>query len=67
MSLFMINGAVANMNSLVLGGVADQIGMELLLPGSSLLCSVLVVLLVMTVPVLRRLDHILDQLRAAKT
>lgn len=59
MSLFMINGAVANMNSLILGGVADVIGMELLLPGSSLICTVLVALLVMTVPVLRRLDDIL--------
>jgi MFS family permease len=66
MSLFMINGAVASMNSLALGGVADLVGMELLLPGSALICSVLVLLLALTVPVLRTLDSIVDRLRAER-
>jgi MFS family permease len=64
MSLFMLNGAVAQMNALVLGRVADAVGMELMLPGASLLCSLLVGALALLVPTLRRLDR---QLEAART
>ena len=56
MSLFMINGAIAQMNSLVLGGIADVVGMEVLFPGAALLCSALVATLALSVPTLRRLD-----------
>lgn len=60
MSLFMINGALAQMNALLLGAVADVVGMEIMLPGAAILCSLLVFLLAVFVPTLRRLDDIID-------
>lgn len=56
MSLFMINGAVAQLNAVTLGAVADGVGIELLLPGATLLCSGILVVLALSVPTLRRLD-----------
>ncbi len=56
MSLFMLNGALAQMNSLALGVFAGFIGMELLLPATTFLCTLAVVALVLAVPTLRRLD-----------
>jgi len=47
---------LAQMNSLVLGGIADVVGMEILFPGAAPLCSALVAILALSVPTLRRLD-----------
>ena len=57
MSLFMINGAVAQINALGLGLISDQIGLENLLPLSAFLCTVLVLLLVALVPTVRNLGR----------
>jgi hypothetical protein len=57
MSLFMINGAVAQLNGVTLGAIADRVGMEVLVPGSTLLCSVLLIAMALTVPTLRQLDR----------
>ncbi|MDP6377086.1 MAG: MFS transporter [Pseudomonadales bacterium] len=59
MSLFMLSGAIAQMNSLVLGGIADVIGMELMLPATTFVCTLLVLALVLAVPTLRNLDRAL--------
>ena len=64
MSLFMLNGAVAQMNSLALGGVADAVGMTVMLPAAALLCSLMVAVLALGVPTLRRLDNHLEEARA---
>jgi MFS family permease len=56
MSLFMINGAVAQLNAVTLGAVAEGVGIELLLPAATLLCSGILVVLALSVPTLRRLD-----------
>jgi MFS family permease len=58
MSLFMINGAVAQLNGVTLGAIADRVGMEVLVPGSTLLCSVLLIGMALTVPALRQLDRL---------
>ena len=65
MSLFMINGALAQMNALALGAVADVVGMEMMLPGAATLCTLLVFLLAVFVPTLRRLDEFVNAKRAA--
>ncbi|MBQ76576.1 MAG: hypothetical protein CMQ20_16345 [Gammaproteobacteria bacterium] len=56
MSLFMISGAIAQMNSLLLGFAADLVGMSVMLPSAGLLCTLAVLLLLMFVPALRNLD-----------
>lgn len=56
MSLFMLSGAIAQMNALLLGFGADILGMEPLLIGTTLLCSVLVLGAIVLVPTLRHLD-----------
>jgi MFS family permease len=56
MSLFMINGAVAQLNGVSLGAIADRVGMEVLVPGTTLLCSVLLIGMALMVPTLRRLS-----------
>jgi len=66
MSLFMLNGAIAQMNSMMLGLTADWVGMELMLPGTAFLCTILVVVLLVAVPTLRRLDKVVDGLMTAK-
>lgn len=58
MSLFMLSGAVAQINALLLGFGADILGMETLLIGATLLCTVLVAAVVFLVPTLRHLDRI---------
>jgi len=58
MSLFMLSGAVAQMNSLTLGLMADWIGLALLVPLTSVLCTILVLGLIIFVPTLRRLDQL---------
>jgi len=60
MSLFMINGAVAQMNALLLGVVADVIGMEMMVPGAAVLCCLLTFLLVVFIPTLRHLDDFIE-------
>lgn len=57
MSLFMINGAVAQLNAVTLGAIADRIGLELLLPGATLACSGILLALALSVPTLQRLDE----------
>jgi len=61
MSLFMINMAAAQMNGLVLGAVAERVGLELLLPIATILCSLIVMLLAAAVPTLRHLDRVTSQ------
>jgi MFS family permease len=58
MSLFMLSGAVAQMNSLTLGLIADWVGLALLVPLTSALCTILVLVLIIVVPTLRRLDQL---------
>jgi predicted MFS family arabinose efflux permease len=57
MSLFMINGAAAQLNGISLGALADWVGMEVLVPGTTLLCSALLIGMALTVPTLRHLDR----------
>ena len=61
MSLFMISGAIAQMNALGLGLVADQVGMAVMLPASALICTLGVLLLVILIPALRNLDDLVQQ------
>jgi MFS family permease len=58
MSLFMINMAAAQMNGLVLGAIAERAGLEPLLLGATILCSIVVIALAAAVPTLRRLDRV---------
>lgn len=60
MSLFMLSGAVAQMNSMMLGLTADWVGMELMLPATSFLCTIIVLMLLLAVPTLRQLDRVID-------
>ena len=57
MSLFMLSGAIAQVNALLLGFGADILGMETLLIGTTLVCTVLVAVAVLLVPTLRHLDR----------
>jgi MFS family permease len=59
MSLFMINGAVAQMHALLLGVGADLWTIEMLLPGTAILCTSLVCALWLTIKPIRNLDKIL--------
>ncbi len=61
MSLFMLSGAIAQVNALLLGFGADLIGMETLLIGSTILCTVLVAVVIVLVPTLRHLDRATGQ------
>lgn len=56
MSLYMLNQAVSQMNGVSLGAIADRVGMEVLLPGTTILCTSLIILLALFVPTLRQLD-----------
>jgi MFS family permease len=60
MSLFMLNGAIAQMNSLVLGLLADIITLEVLLPVTTGLCTVIVTGLFLAVPALKAIDRRLE-------
>lgn len=57
MSIFMLSGAVAQINAVLLGFGADVFGMETLLIGATLLCTILVMTVVLLVPSLRHLDR----------
>ena len=57
MSLFMLSGAIAQVNALLLGFGADVLGIETLLIGTTLVCTVLVAATVLLVPTLRHLDR----------
>lgn len=57
MSLFMLSGAIAQVNALLLGFAADILGMETLLIGTAALCTAMVVLAASLVPTLRHLDR----------
>ncbi len=57
MSVFMLNSAVAQMNSLVLGVIADLVTIEVMVPVATGFCTLLVAMLIVTVPTLRRLDE----------
>lgn len=61
MSLFMLSGAIAQVNALLLGFGADLIGIETLLIGSTMLCTVLVAVVIVLVPTLRHLDRATGQ------
>lgn len=61
MSLFMLNGAVAQMNSLLLGFGADWFGLEQLMWVATFICTLLVVLLVLAIPTLRNLDKSVEE------
>ncbi|MEE9279533.1 MAG: MFS transporter [Myxococcota bacterium] len=57
MSLVSLNQAVAQLNGIALGAAAFFVGMEVLVPAATLLCSALVGLLMLSVPALRRLGR----------
>lgn len=61
MSLFMLNGAIAQLNSMLLGVIADIIPLEILLPAATGLCTVIVAMLFLSVPTLRSIDRRLDE------
>lgn len=62
MSLFMLNGALAQMNALLLGFIADLIGIEVLIPVTSLLCCLLLVFMIFTVSSVRHMDTEVDRI-----
>lgn len=62
MSIFMLSGAVAQINAMLLGLGADIIGVEALLIGTTLLCTVLVLIVILLVPSLRHLDRMADKI-----
>ena len=55
MSLLTINQAIAQLNGIALGGAAVVVGIEVVFPVSTLLCSAAVAVLMVAVPTLRRL------------
>jgi MFS family permease len=55
MSLLTINQAVAQLNGVALGAAAVLVGIEILVPATTLLCSVLVAALILCLPAVRRL------------
>jgi MFS family permease len=57
MSLFSLHFAFSQMNGATLGVVAAAVGLEALMVGTTLLCTIVVVLLILAVPNLRRLDR----------
>lgn len=61
MSLLMLNGAFAQMNALLLGLVADTFSIELLIPFTSAICCMLLIILIISVPSLRSLDDEVDK------
>lgn len=61
MSIFMLSGAVAQINAMLLGYGADVIGIRALLIGTTLLCTILVLVVVLLVPSLRHIDRIASQ------
>jgi MFS family permease len=60
MSLFSLHFAFSQMNGATLGVVAAAVGLEALMVGTTLLCTIVVVLLILAVPNLRRLDRQMD-------
>jgi MFS family permease len=61
MSLFALHMAFSQMNGATLGAVADRVGLDVLMPAATILCTAVVALLVLAVPNLRRLDRRLAQ------
>ncbi len=57
MSLFSLHFAFAQMNGATLGAVAAVVGLETLMVGTTSLCTIVVVILVLAVPNLRQLDR----------
>lgn len=57
MSLYMINQSVSQMNGVSLGAIANVVGMEVLVPGTTILCTGAVTFLALSVPTLRQLDR----------
>jgi hypothetical protein len=55
-SLYGLNQSAAQLNSVTLGAAAQLVGIEVLVPAATMLCTGLVTLLVLTAPGLRRLD-----------
>jgi len=60
MSVFMLNGAFAQMNSLVLGLIADAVTIEVMLPAATGLCTIIVIALILSIPTLRHLDRVAE-------
>ena len=56
MSLYGLNQSIAQLNGITLGAVAQLMGMAFLLPATTTLCTVVVAMLVLSAPALRRLD-----------
>lgn len=65
MSLFMLNQAVAQMNGVALGAIADAVGIEVLVPATTLLCSGVLLGLALAIPTVRQLDRHADAALAA--
>lgn len=61
MSVFMLNSAFAQMNSLLLGLIADAFTMQVMVPLATGLCTLLVIVMVALVPTLRHLDQVVDE------
>jgi MFS family permease len=61
MSIFMLSGAVAQINAILLGFGADIVGIQALLIGTTLLCTIVVLIVVLCVPSLRHLDRVIDK------
>jgi len=57
MSLFALHLAFAQMNGATLGAVADIAGLTALMIGSTSICTAAIVVMVLTIPNLRRLDR----------
>ncbi|MDH5737846.1 MAG: MFS transporter, partial [Gammaproteobacteria bacterium] len=56
MSLFMLSGAIAHLNSLVLGLSADALGLELMMILTTGVCALLTLALIYFVPLLKKID-----------
>lgn len=61
MSVFMLNSAFAQMNSLLLGVIADTFSMQVMVPFAAGLSTLLVIVMVAAVPTLRHLDQVVGE------
>ncbi len=66
MSILMLSGAIAQTNSLLLGLGAQSFGIEKLLLGSTIFCTLAVAALILLVPTLRRLDRLIAEQPGAR-
>jgi predicted MFS family arabinose efflux permease len=65
MSLFLMNGAAAQLSGLALGGIADLVGMPALMVGATAACTLSVLVLIALVPTLRHIDRLVAERTSA--